>query len=182
MLLSLIGYILIPLYTIQFVEGSNWFSTNFSVIGSSIDRKGEFVLWGIMVGIYYFYCLRTLVNRMKRKPKCTFLIPASLLLLTAAITTPYLPEEVPLKSFLHVIFSFVAAVCLLLCLYLVVWQLYQDSKEQYRPYLILLIGITLFSGFLLILVGIVSSALEIFFTISTVILVRRIHRLVSASS
>lgn len=178
MVLNFIAYILIPLYTIQFVEGSNWFSTNFSVIGNTFDRKAEFVLWGIMVGIYFFYCLRIIVNRMDRKPKGTFLIPTSLLLLTAAITTPYLPEEVPLKSFLHVIFAFVAAICLILCLYLIVWQLYRFSKEQYRPYLVVLIGITLFSGFLLILAGIVSSALEIFFTISTVILVRRLLRLV----
>ncbi len=176
MFLNFFAYFLIPLYTIWFVEGTNWFTTNFSVLGNTIRRSEEFVLWGLIVGIYFFWCLRKIVKRMKPKPKGVFLIPTSLVLLTCALTTPYLPEELPLKSFLHIIFAFVAAVCLMLCLYLILWQLYRVNKTVFRPYLIILIGITLFSAFLLVLAGIVSSALEIFFTISTVILVRRLYK------
>ena len=182
MFLDFTAYILIPLYTIWFVEGTNWFTTNFSVLGNTIGRSEEFVLWGLIVGIYFFWCLRRIVKRMEPKPKGTFLIPASLVLLTCALTTPYLPEELPLKSFLHIIFAFVAAVCLMLCLYLIVWQLYRMNKAVFRPYVILLAGITLFSAFLLVLAGIVSSALEIFFTISTVILVRRLFKRMDAVS
>lgn len=174
MFLNFAAYILIPIYTIWFVEGTNWFTTNFSVLGNMFGRSEEFVLWGLMVGIYFFWCLRRIVRMMKEKPKGTFLIPASLLLLTFALTTPYLPDKLPLKSFLHIIFAFMAAVCLMLCLYLIVWQLYQSNREDYRSYVRCLVFITLFSGFLLVLAGIVSSALEIFFTISTVILVRRL--------
>ena len=53
MLLWFITYILIPINTILFVQGSNWFTTNFSVIGNRIGREEEFVLWGLMVGIYF---------------------------------------------------------------------------------------------------------------------------------
>lgn len=63
MLLWFTAYILIPAYTILFVQGNNWFTTNFSVIGNVIGREGEFVLWGLIVGIYFFlvsadYCLQ----------------------------------------------------------------------------------------------------------------------------
>lgn len=182
MFLNFVAYLLIPLYTIWFVAGTNWFTTNFSVLGNMIGRSEEFVLWGLMVGIYFFWCLRRIVRRMEVKPKGTFLIPTSLVLLTFALTTPYLPEVLPLKSFLHIIFAFVAAVCLMLCLYLIVWRLYQGDRETYRTYLKSMIAITCFSAFLLVLAGIISSALEIFFTISTVILVRSLLRQVDSNT
>lgn len=182
MFLNFVAYILIPAYTIWFVEGTNWFTTNFSVLGNMIGRSEEFVLWGLIVGIYFFWCLRKIVRLMKYKPKGMFLIPASLVLLSFALTTPYLPEQLPLKSFLHIIFAFVAAVCLMMCLYLIVWRLCQTSKDSYRPFLKALIVITVFSAFLLALAGIVSSALEIFFTISTGILVRRLLKRVAAEA
>ncbi|MBT9775657.1 hypothetical protein GPL15_03910 [Clostridium sp. MCC353] len=179
MILNLLAYIIIPGYTILFVKGYNWFTTNFSVIGNIIHRKDAFVLWGILVGAYFYYTLNAIVRRMKEKPGGTFLIPFSLGLLFCAITTPYLPDELPLKSFLHIIFAFLAAACLVFCLFLIIWQLWQTEPETYRPCMKALLGITAGSGFLLVLVGIVSSALEIFFTISTVILVRRLLRLLS---
>lgn len=175
MFLGIAAYFLIPVYTVWFVQGSNWFTTNFSVIGNLFGRQEEFVLWGLMVGIYFFWCLRRIVRLMPKKPRGTWLIPSSLVLLTFAITTPYLPEKFPLKAFLHIVFSFVAAVCLMICLYLIVWDLYQLKRETYRFYLTGLVGITLFSGFLLMLAGIISSALEIFFTVSTVVMVYRLY-------
>lgn len=182
MFLSFVAYVLIPCYTIWFVAGTNWFTTNFSVLGNMFGRSEEFVLWGLMVGIYYFWCLRRTVRLMKPKPRGLFLIPTSLVLLTFALTTPYLPEELPFKSFLHIIFAFMAAVCLMFCLYLIVWRLYRDNRESYRTFVKSLAAITVFSAFLLALAGIVSSALEIFFTISTVILVRRLLIQVEADS
>lgn len=180
MLLNLLSYIIIPVYTVLFVRGSNWFTCNFSVIGNVVQRRDAFVLWGLLVGLYFYRVLRTIVKHMEKKPKGTFLIPFCLCLLFFAITTPYLPDEMPFKAFLHIIFAFFAAVFLIICLYLIVWQLYRSSPAVYKPYLAALLGITLGSAFLLYLVGIVSSALEIFFTISTVILVRCLLRRVAA--
>lgn len=176
MFLNFIAYFLIPVYTIWFVQDSNWFTTNFSVLGNTIGRNEEFVLWGVIVAIYFFWCLRTIVKRMPRPPIGSGLIPVSLILLTFALTTPYLPEQLPLKSFLHIIFAFMAAVCLMICLIMIVWQLYKLEPEVYRRYLTALAVISVISAFLLALAGIVSSALEIFFTISTVVLVRRLLR------
>lgn len=180
MFINFIAYGLIPVYTILFVENSNWFTTNFSVLGNLAERKTAFVLWGLLVGIYFFWCLRQIAAHMEKQPRGTWLIPLSLVLLTFAITTPYLPEALPLKSFLHIIFAFMAAVCLMCCLYLIVGTLCRSDFKKYKYYLAALICITLISAALLWLVGIVSSALEIFFTISTVILVKRLYKTVPA--
>ena len=174
MILNLFAYFIIPAYTVFFVKGYGWFTTNFSVIGNYLHRKDAFVLWGLLVGCYFFYSLRAIIRLMKEKPKGTFLVPLSLVLLFCAITTPYLPEELPLKAFLHIIFAFMAAVLLLLCLFLIIRQEYRQAPSRYKACLFAWAGIVAGSAFLLILVGIVSSALEIYFTITSVILTRRL--------
>lgn len=176
MFLWMITYIVIPVYTILFVQGSNWFTTNFSVIGNIVGRREEFVLWGLIVGIYFFICLEKIISCMVQPPPCKWLLPLAMVLLTCAVTTPYLPEQLPFKSFLHVIFAFTAAVCLMICLFLILWKLYRQNKKQYGPYLAGLTGIVLFSAFLLWAAGIVSSILEIFFTLSSVLMVRRLYQ------
>ncbi|MDO5415599.1 MAG: hypothetical protein Q4F29_00215 [Lachnospiraceae bacterium] len=178
-ILDFTAYLLIPCYTILFVKGSNWFTTNFSVLGNVIDRKNQFVLWGLIVGIYFYVILNFISKKLQPAPKCTFLIPLALILLVFAITTPYLPQELPLKSFLHIVFAFLAAVCLALFLLLLVVRLYRENRKEYRPYLAGLLGILLFSAFLLVLAGIISSALEIFFTLGITWFCRRLSAKIS---
>lgn len=175
MFLWFLTYIFIPVDTILFVQGSNWFTTNFSVIGNKLDRQGEFVLWGLVVGMYFFWSLRQIVTYMPAPPGYTWLIPLAFLLLTCAVSTPYLPETLPLKSRLHIAFAFLAAVCLVLCLWRIVWILYQSNHEKYRLYLIGLAGILSVSLLLFCIAGIISSALEIFFTIASALMVRRLY-------
>ena len=175
MFLWFITYILIPTYTIWFVQDSNWFTTNFSVIGNKIGREEEFILWGLIVGIYFFWSLRQIVTRMIISPGHTWLIPLALILLSCAVTTPYLPEKLPLKSHLHLLFAFLAAICLLVCLGRILWVLYLTNQEKYRPYLIGLTGIIFLSLLLFLIAGIISSALEIFFTITLALMVRRLY-------
>lgn len=69
MFINFIAYGLIPVYTVLFVENSNWFTTNFSVLGNLAERRTEFVLWGLLVGIYFFWCLRRIVAHMKKQPR-----------------------------------------------------------------------------------------------------------------
>ena len=101
------------------------------------------------------------------------------------VTTPYLPEELPFKAFLHIVFAMAAALCLCLYLFLAAWRLRKEDRTAGLVTLWCLAGILLVSAVLLILVGIVSSALEIFFTFSTVFLSRylygRTKRLISQS-
>lgn len=174
MILNLFAYFIIPAYTLLFVRGYGWFTTNFSVIGNYFQKKDAFVLWGILVGGYFFYSLRRIIKKMEKKPPGTSLIPLCLVLLFCAVTTPYLPEKLPLKSFLHIIFAFLAAVLLLVCLFIIIRQQYRLSPSRYGSFLCAWTGIVAGCAFLLILVGIVSSALEIYYTVTTVILTRRL--------
>ena len=174
--LNLSAYWLIPGFTIYFVQGSNWFTTNFSVLGSGLAKQNAFAFWGLLVGIYFFIILEIISKYLVLSPKETFFIPLALLLLTCAITTPYLPGQFPFKSFLHVIFAFLSAVCLAFFLILVVWKLHRARPGQFWPYSLGLALIIFFGLILLIAAGIVSSALEIFFTLSATLFCRRLER------
>lgn len=179
MLTAFTAYILIPVYTFLFAINSDWFRTNFSVLGNIAGRKEAFVLWGLIVGIYFFCILRKIVRNMPQKPTGVWLIPTALVLLDFAVTTPYLPEEMPLKSSLHIVFAFLAAVCLVLCLFFIILKLYQTAemaeKSIYLLYLSGMGAIVIVSAFLFILAGIVSSALEIFFTVSATLMAYRLY-------
>lgn len=175
MLLNILAIIIIPLYTILFTHGYGWFTTNFSVIGN-IDKKLAFLVWGILVGWYFWLIDRKLRETVSMNAVCRRLIPAALILLFCAITTPYLPELLPFKAFLHIVFAFMAAVLLLVYLLLVILEQYRRDSRRYRPYLIGLGLITAGSAVLLILVGIVSSALEIFVTLTTVLMALRLTK------
>ena len=174
--LNLSAYWLIPGFTIYFVQGSNWFTTNFSVLGSGLAKQNAFAFWGLLVGIYFFIILEIISKYLVLSPKETFFIPLALLLLTCAITTPYLPGQFPFKSFLHVIFAFLSAVCLAFFLILVVWKLHRARPGPFWPYSLGLALIIFFGLILLIAAGIVSSALEIFFTLSATLFCRRLER------
>lgn len=168
-------FILIPVYTILFTTNTNWFTMNFSVIGYHLDRKFAFVVWGILISIFDYYMLDQLLkksedksNRFKR-----FCLNTTQILLIFAVTTPYLPQEMPLKSFLHIIFAFFSALMLLLCIKQVIDGLFKHKdKKLYFRYMCGLGFIVYISFLLLVLVGIVSTVLEIFITVSTSFLLR----------
>ncbi|MFR5601607.1 MAG: hypothetical protein ACLTKI_04280, partial [Lachnospiraceae bacterium] len=91
-----------------------------------------------------------------------------------AITTPYLPEELPLKSVLHIAFAFLAAVLLILFLLLVSWAQYQQFPDRYRSFLMGILMIIAGSAVLFISVGIISTVLEIYVTFTTVFMADRL--------
>lgn len=130
------AYVLIPVYTFLFAINSDWFRTNFSVLGNIAGRKEAFVLWGLIVGIYFFFILRRIIRHMPRKPTASWLVYLALVLLDFAVTTPYLPEQMPLKASLHIVFAFLAAACLTICLFFIVLRLYQTAgtkKQNHLP-------------------------------------------------
>lgn len=182
MTMNVLAYFLIPIYTVLFTRGYGWFTTNFSVIGNIMDKKLAFLTWGLMVGLYFYLVYRSIAKYMALHSLTARLIPGALLLLFFAITTPYLPDEMPFKSFLHIVFAFVSTVLLLAFLLSVCWQQYRADPGAYRPYLAALAVIAVVSAGLLALAGIVSSALEIFITVTTVLLSRRLTRRLAASA
>lgn len=168
------AYFLIPVYTVLFTRGYNWFTTNFSVIGNFFDRKRSFFLWGVLVGSYFYLIHRKIKSRITLHPICAGLIPSALVLLFCAITTPYLPEELPLKSVLHIIFAFLSAVLVLLYLIWIIWSRYQIYPGAYRRFLYGWGAIVGLSVLLLGVAGIVSSALEIYVTLTSVAMAERL--------
>lgn len=174
MMRKLFTYLVIPAYTVLFTRGYGWLTTNFSVIGNLLDKKHSFFLWGVTVGVYFWLTDRRIKSHLSLGPVISRLIPAALALLFCAITTPYLPEELPLKSFLHIIFAFISTVLLLLYLAAVAWDRSRLDPARFRPFLAALAAIVLVSAVLFAVAGIISSALEIFITITTVVLSDRI--------
>ena len=179
-LLTITAYFIIPIYTILFAWGTDWFSLNFSVLGNISSRKNLFLLWGIIIVTYFYYILKRIISGLPRNRKETVMSITALLLLVLAVITPYLPDSQPLHAVFHVILSFLASISLLICLYMIVWKLYCMNQEVYRPYLHCLLVITVLSAFLFFLTGIVSTVLEIFFILSCTFLLQRLYRRVQA--
>uniref|UniRef100_UPI0006D10B1C hypothetical protein n=1 Tax=Clostridium sp. NkU-1 TaxID=1095009 RepID=UPI0006D10B1C len=179
-LITITAYFIIPIYTILFAWGTDWFTMNFSVLGNLSSRKNLFLLWGIVVGTYFYYVLKRIIGGLPRNRKETVISTTALLLLALAVITPYLPDSQPIHAVLHVILSFLASISLLICLYMIIWKLYCMNQALYRPYLHGLLVITVLSAFLFFLTGIVSTVLEIFFTLSCTILLERLYRRILA--
>lgn len=68
MTIKVLAYLIIPVYTIAFTGGYNWFTTNFSVIGNLMDKKLAFLIWGIVVGLYFYLIYRRLRPLVRLRP------------------------------------------------------------------------------------------------------------------
>ena len=163
------AYLLIPLYTLLFVYGTDWFSTNLSVIGSWPEMRDGFVFLGLLLLAYYCGALRRLLRYLPRRRLETGMAGMAAFGLFLAVATPYLPKTVPLQARLHVVSAFASAVLLLAVLYRVVWRLSGRSgaaRRGLRLYRIGLILVTAGCALLFWLAGIISSAMEVFFILS----------------
>lgn len=159
-LLDLFACFLIPLYTLLFTHDTRWFTTNFSVIAAARDQRHGFFLWGMLVGVYLLCVLLPVMAALPRPLWPRLCLLGGFLLLLSAVVLPYTPDELPKIADLHVICAFTASCLLVLSLFLL---------------LLKWLGVTvLLSLVLFAMVGIISSALEIFFVLSTTLLARRL--------
>ena len=176
--LDLFACFLIPAYTLLFAGSVEWLGTNFSVIAvTGKDHYWGFVYWGALAGGYFAVMLIKLaliLPRLWQRSAVCLLALLACLALGYALAIPYLPDDFPGFASLHVVLAAGACVLLMLALLLVLLSLYRDSPENYRLLLVrwgLIVG---GSGLLFLLAGMVSSALEVFFTITAALLTRRI--------
>lgn len=176
--LDLFACFLIPAYTMLFAGSVEWLGTNFSVIAvTGKDHCWGFVYWGALAGGYFAVMLTKLaliLPRLWQRSAVCLLALLACLALGYALAIPYLPDDFPGFASLHVVLAAGACVLLMLALLLVLLSLYRDSPENYRLLLVrwgLIVG---GSGLLFLLAGMVSSALEVFFTITAALLTRRI--------
>lgn len=149
--LDLFACFLIPAYTLLFAGSVEWFGTNFSVIAvTGEDHYWGFVYWGVLAGGYFAVMLTKLaliLPRLWQRVVVCLLTLLACLALGYALAIPYLPDDFPGFASLHVVLAAGACVLLMLALLLVL---------------------------LFLLAGMVSSALEVFFTLTAALLTRRI--------
>ena len=108
-------------------RGTGYFSTNFSSIRTSLSRQGEFLLWSIITGTYFFFSLRFILFQAKKQfdiRKELVLLYLSAGMMFAFVATPYLPARFPLLSALHVFSALLSTVVLFFCLLFLAFKLY----------------------------------------------------------
>ncbi len=174
---------LIPAYTLLFAGSVEWFGTNFSVIAvTGPDHYRGFVYWGILAGSYFFVMLSKLAYTLPlrwERVVVRLLTVCAVLSLAYAVAIPYLPAYFPKYAALHVALAAGACVLLMLALLTVLLALRRTDRERWRRPLRGWGFIVAGSAVLFLIPMMVSTALEVFFTISAALLARRVWLLLN---
>ena len=185
-LLDFFACFLIPAYTLLFAGSVEWFGTNFSVIAvTGPDHYRGFVYWGILAGGYFLAALNALASALPQpgaRLTVRILTAAALLSLAYAVAIPYLPKYFPRYAALHVALAAEACVLLMLALLLVILFLRQQDPRPWTGPLRAWGLIAAGCGVLFLIPRMVSTALEVFFTISSALLARRMLLLAASGS
>ena len=176
--LDFLACFLIPAYTLLFAGSVRWFGTNFSVIAvTGPDHYRGFVYWGILAGSYFFVMLSRLafvLPRRRERAAVRLLTVCAVLSLAYAVAIPYLPAYFPKYAALHVLLAAGACVLLMLALLTVLLALRRTDPVRWRRPLRGWLLIVAGSALLFLIPRMVSTALEVFFTISASLLARRV--------
>lgn len=170
---------LIPAYTLVFAGSVEWFGTNFSVIAvTGEDHYRGFVAWGLLAGGYFLVMLTRLAGLLPRpgqRAGVLVLVTLAVLSLGYALLIPYLPAYFPQYAALHVLLAALACVLVMGALLLILLAFRREDRERLRGPLLAWWGIVAGSALLFLIPRMVSTALEVFFTISATLLVRNVY-------
>lgn len=176
--LDLFACFLIPAYTLLFAGSVRWFSTNFSVLAvAGADHYRGFVCWGVLAGGYFFVMLNKLALTLPRfwaRLTLRLLTLAACLSLAYAIAISYLPGQFPKYAALHVALAALACVLLMAGLLAALLSLCRRRPERYGRLLLAWGLIVAGCGVIFWAGGMVTTALEVFFTISSALLLRTV--------
>ena len=174
--LDLFACFLIPAYTLLFAGSVAWFGTNFSVLAvTGADHYRGFIYWGVLAGGYFFVLLSKLAFALPRRRSrvlVRLLTLCAVLSLAYALAIPYLPAQFPKYAALHVALAAGACALLMLALLTVTLALGREEPERYRGALRNWVLTVVGCAVLFLLPGMVTTALEVFFTISAALLAR----------
>lgn len=177
--LNITACFLIPVCTLLFAGSEKWFRSNFSVIAvTGEDHYRGFVCWGLLAGGYFLVLLTRLAGLLPRpveRAGVLALTTLAVLSLGYALAIPYLPAYFPQYAALHVLLAALACVLVMGALLVILLSLRRETPERWRKPLLAWWGIVAGSGLLFLLAGMVSTALEVFFTISATLLTRNIY-------
>lgn len=176
--IDLLSCFLLPAYTLLFAGSVEWFGTNFSVIAvTGPEHYRGFFLWGLLASCYYLLVLGGISSTLPFLWQQLLLCALTLLGCTSlgwALAVPYLPEDFPRYADLHVLLAFLACVLLMTAILAALLCCRRDDPLGCRPLFRDWWGIIGVSGLLFLWAGIISTALEVFFTLSTLRLTRRL--------
>lgn len=178
LLLDLFACLLIPAYTLLFAGSVEWFGTNFSVLAvTGEDHYRGFFFWGVLAGGYFLVVLTGAAATLPRRRErwgVYVLALAACCALGYALVIPYLPDDFPKYAQLHVLLAFAACVLLMGAVLLALLSCRREDRGRYGALLRAWGLIVAGSGALFALGGMVTSALEVFFTISMALLLRKL--------
>ena len=178
LVLDFFACFLIPAYTLLFAGSVRWFGTNFSVLAvTGPDHYRGFIYWGVLAGGYFLVLLNALaaVLPMRWAGRVVRLLAAAACLCMAyALAIPYLPDSFPRDAVLHVLLAAAACLLLMAALLLVILTLRRRDPSRWSRPLRAWILVTGGCGVLFLIPRMVSTALEVFFTIAAALLARRL--------
>lgn len=168
---------LIPGYTLLFAGSVQWFSTNFSVLAvTGPAHYRGFLVWGLLAGSCFLVLLwqltRTVVERWLRILLYSITLLAALCL-CLGLPLPYVPEFLPGIARLHTLLVLSACVLLMGALLILLLRFVREDRARWWPVLKGWLAIAAVSGVLFVLAGIITTALEVFFTLSATLLIRK---------
>ena len=172
-LTDLLACFLLPAYTLVFAGSRAWFGTNFSVL--AVTGEGHyrgFLLWGLLAGACYAALLGPVTAALSGfwlRAGVTLILMLAEGCLAWAVLIPYLPERLPRYARLHVALAMAACVLLMGAML----GLILCRRRGLLPAWLAVAG---GSGALLVLGGMVTTALEVFFTLTSLWLARRLRR------
>lgn len=162
-------WLLIPALTFLVSGPTDWFTLNFSVIGSEFPQNILLLGWAIIVGGFYHSFMKRTIDQttsfITTKTELA-MIDISVFLLITAVFLPYRPSSHPLISYIHLAMAFSATVIFFLAITIINLKLYVMEPRLFSlPTALLLFAI--FTTFCLLILCnfMITSALEIFLTL-----------------
>ena len=160
---------LIPVLTLAVSGSENWFTSNFSVVGSRFPQSLLLLSWAILIGTFYHISVNRSVGQTT-----PFLNPRTELLMTdlsacfllGAALLPYRPDQMPLTSMLHLYLAFSSTVLFFLAVTIADLKLYTLAPDLFSlPSGLLIFAIAVTLCLLILCRFMITSALEIFLTL-----------------
>ncbi|HJC46834.1 MAG TPA: hypothetical protein IAA04_02135 [Candidatus Lachnoclostridium pullistercoris] len=176
MIYDFLAYCLIPAVSVCLAGPGSWTDTNFSILRSSGMSGVLFLSWGAVLILCFFLWFRDISQRLSASRAADRFAGAAGLILSFALLTPYLPEQFPFWSRLHFYCAFLSPVLFMIGLLLLLLLFRRENPLLARRFLS---GFWLIAGVSLALLwaaGMVTSALEIFFSSACSVFLRRLHR------
>lgn len=171
--IDFLACVLIPVYTLLLMERERWLTTNFSSAAMTGPvRFQAFAGWAVVLGGCFALMLTGICRTLPRPSRTYGLVLAACLAFAGTVIVPYLPGQRPRAARAHVLLSFGASILIMAAVLLVLLQCRSGQRRRYNRYLWAWCAIALVSAALYLWAGKVTGGLEVWFVVTTTLLVR----------